>query len=76
MAGESDWGQSSKYVGKTKLPPSEWEYSNEALLNHLKQLQALAGIKTQPGQVPTPDQEIQAARMAWQALRSSRSMQA
>jgi hypothetical protein len=75
MAGESDWGLSSKYVGKTKQPPSEWEYSNQTLLDHMAFLRQAAGVVVQ---VParTPEQDIQAERTAWQALRSNRGLQA
>ena len=71
MAGESDWGTTSKYVGKAPLPKSEYEYSNAELTKHLRALQKTAGLVS-----PEPVDGLAAERAQWQALRSARAVQA
>ena len=70
MAGESDWGTTSKYVGKAPLPKSDYEYSNAELTKHLMALQRAAG------HTPAEVDQLQADREAWKRLREARRVQA
>ena len=74
MAGESDWGSTSKYIGKDKAPKSDWEYGNQPLLDHLSKLHKAAGLP-EPVET-TPASALQADREAWQALRARRAIRA
>ncbi len=70
MAGESDWGSTSTYIGKGSPPKSDWEYSNRPLRDHLDTLKREAGIPLPPPPTLADD------RAGWAALRARRSMQA